>query len=134
MAQHNNPYWWLPIALLGVTMTVGLIAWYWKRMLDRLDNAHDGVFKDGGPVSTVRQELITIRRHIANFMTREEGEQNNKALHTYLETIRTESKEREERLMRAIEKQHGLIKEDVSELKEDIRLVSKRIDNITDHR
>jgi len=134
MAQHNNPYWWLPIALLGVTMTVGLIAWYWKRMLDRLDNAHDGVFKDGGPVSTVRQELTTIRRHIANFMTREEGEQNNKALHTYLETIRTESKEREERLMRAIEKQHGLIKEDVSELKEDIRLVSKRIDNITDHR
>jgi len=85
-------------------------------------------------VSTVRQELTTIRLKVSNCMTREEGEQNNKSMREYLETIRNEGKEREERLMRAIESQHGKIKEDVGALKEDIRSMSNRIDNIADHR
>lgn len=134
MAPAKSGVWWLPIALMVSGVAIGILGWYWKRMLDRLDNAHDGVYKDGGPVSTVRQELTTIRLQVAKCMTREEGEANNKSLREQMDAISKEGREREDRLMEAIRESSRAVHDSVGGLKADIRSLVSRVDNLNDRR
>lgn len=121
---------WLPWALLGAGIVLGLVKWVLNRLVGRIDKAHDGVFATEGPVAMLRAEITTIARRLGGFMTREESEEQATEFRKLLHSIQHEAHEREGRLLEAL-KMHGeSTTRETASIKLDVQALSRRIDAV----